>query len=243
MWKCSFYCYFDCFHCRYCSIIHPLKRYIKRKHLRYIVIVIWLLSAVTLTPFIVANNVQKINDVCSCRDFGWNTNSLRVYTAFLMSFTYITPSILLIIINARLIHFQLNRRIPGDENWSKTRKRNMLRKIINQKKSVCLLISMVLVFMICHLPQNIINILWHFGNNLNWTAPISIGIISFHSKIILYLNSALNPILYCFIDRRFRRALHRLLIRWKDRCFSYQRNLPYGPERLNSELVLSLVPL
>ena len=196
---------------------------------------IWLLSAATLTPVIVANHVQIINDVCSCRDFGWNINSLRVYTGFLMSFTYITPSILLIIINARLIHFQLNRQIPGAENWSKTRKINMLRKILNQKKSVSLLISMVLAFMICHLPQNIINILWHFGNNLNRTAPISIGIISFHSEIILYLNSILNPILYCFIDRRFRRALLKLLVRWKDRCFSYQRNLFYGQERLNSE--------
>ena len=55
MWKSSFFRYFDCFHCRYCSITHSLKRYIKRKHLRYIVIMIWLLSAITLTPVIPAN--------------------------------------------------------------------------------------------------------------------------------------------------------------------------------------------
>ena len=148
--------------------------------------------------------------------------TLTVYTAFLTNFTYIIPSTLLIIINAKLIYFRLNRRIPEIGNWSKTRKRNIPRKIRNQK-SVCLLISMVLVFMICDLTQNIINILWHFGNNLNWTAPTFTGVISFYSEIILYLNSALNPILYCFIDWRFRQALLKLLVGSKHRYFSYQR--------------------
>ena len=83
-----------------------------------------------------------------------------------------------------------------------------------------ILIAIVLMFIICHTPRNIMNwyefitvdvILFCKENELEHKPPYWTHISLMLGELTIFLNSSLNFIVYCFVGRKFRRELFQIL--------------------------------
>lgn len=73
-----------------------------------------------------------------------------------------------------------------------------------------MLIAVVMMFAICNLPQQA-RILWrHWGPNYDYTSDFS-TLLTVSTFLISYMNSCMNPLLYAFLSRNFRKAMRELL--------------------------------
>jgi hypothetical protein len=79
----------------------------------------------------------------------------------------------------------------------------------SQRQVLNLIGSIVFVFFLCHLPLRVAGLWFTFEDK---HVIYSLGLerylnILFSTRIIFYLNHALNPIVYNFVSRKFRNAL------------------------------------
>ena len=80
------------------------------------------------------------------------------------------------------------------------------RALLARRRVIRLLIAVVLAFAFCVLPSHVYHIWQQIGN----TASISLftsTLLPPTTYLILYLNSALNPLLYAFLSGNFRKSL------------------------------------
>ena len=103
------------------------------------------------------------------------------------------------------------------------------KKVVQRRKEVIrLLATIVILFAICVLPHHIkvVNHYWNF-----YYLPHSVDVyISPCSFILLYLNSALNPIVYALFSKNFRTSFKDSL-----RCFR-KRQIKVGSNRINKNV-------
>ena len=83
--------------------------------------------------------------------------------------------------------------------------------LVARRRVIRLLIAVVLAFAICVLPSHLYQLWMEFGRpDLASSATIH-KILPTVVYLILYSNSALNPILYAFLSDNFRKSLKELL--------------------------------
>lgn len=80
--------------------------------------------------------------------------------------------------------------------------------VLGRKKVIRLLLAIVISFAICVLPHHI-RLFIHYWDF--WESPLGTELVSPISFVILYLNSALNPILYALFSEHFRKSFKESL--------------------------------
>ncbi len=82
--------------------------------------------------------------------------------------------------------------------------------LVARRKVIRLLIAVVLTFAICVLPSHVYQ-LWTLFGDVGYSPSTFHKILPAVTYLILYTNSALNPILYAFLSDNFRKSLKELL--------------------------------
>lgn len=184
----------------------------------------------TVSPSLFVYRVGEYSGQKRCDEYGWSRQQALEFTYTLLVLTYFLPLLLLFLIYGRIFIFLWFRKIPGIGDLPRCVQAKMKKKSLKKKKLVEMLITVVITFMLCNLPQNVMSLLWYHSQQTGWEPPIYIEIVSFHSEVFFYSNAALSPIVYGFLHGKMKEASFSIL-RWVFCCekrpgdvYSYARS-------------------
>jgi len=176
-----------------------------KRHAKGFISVIWLLSGLATLPYILVLRLDE--KTMSCEE-NWpvNVNYRKAYTLSLFLVEYVVPLTLI-----TFVYLKIAREMRKCIKKRKTSCTNRdLRKShqIERKRVVRMLIVVTALFAVCVLPNNIMWLWLDFGNGEEYERFWDV--VAF-TNIILFANSAANPIAYTICHDNFREEFRHYL--------------------------------
>lgn len=211
---------------RYIYIVHPFEniKWRKPKTVFLLSLIIWLLSCILASPFYYHYGLRSdIHNQCVLLTDDNLQRQFRIYTVTLY---YFIPLIIILICYTRLLYYVYSKEkklIPKNKSnavqWSKKR------------RAVTRMIAIVtLVFSLCWLPLTLFIMLANMFENK--TAILYYFKMIAHS--FAYLNSAVNPLIYAFLNRSFRHNCGNMLS--KPACsLCYRQNYQQRQHKISEQ--------
>ena len=187
---------------RYRAIVTPFKRRLTKKHAKYAIVLIWIvcyLVAGLPTSFLL--KIVDDDGVWICYPFWPTVLESRIHKV-VFAFLVTTPMLIIAFSYIRIVRSLWKTRIiyrtnPGETQLSAIR-------LEQKRKLVKMLITIVIVFATCVMPYVLLAILMEFGA-LPRDEEMRIALVAVLS--LLYMNSALNPIILCTMSKDYRKGL------------------------------------
>ncbi|KAJ7991400.1 hypothetical protein DPEC_G00283430 [Dallia pectoralis] len=172
-----------------------------------ITVLIWLgalLFALPRAVFAKLNTVGDSNDTICLYRFPDGTSWLAANHITRILFGFLLPYLIIMLSYLMLLRFLCRHRLNGVNR----------RRQANVSMSVAVV---VLCFVICWFPYNVLSV-WHSLVLLDLTA---IGPSYYFAQTYIFplanclafTSTCLNPIIYCFVRREYRKALHNLVLK------------------------------
>ncbi|XP_038651789.1 neuropeptide Y receptor type 5-like [Scyliorhinus canicula] len=199
---------------RYYAVCHPLKSRMGRSRSKILIAVIWMVSFSIASVQLFVSRAKYMNLDSEyemiCLETGWPNNTYRkVYTLFLLLFTYMLPLFILTITYWNVGLRLWGRRPPG--NMDKNREAQQDK---SKRKVIKMLFIIVAVFALCWLPFHIFSVTYEFNPAVLPSDPMDITALYFFSHYLAMSHSFWNPLIYGFYNDNFRADLQRLCIRF-----------------------------
>lgn len=186
---------------RYWAVVHPLKRQLTIERVKWVILIIWVISFLPVTPYVA---MLRLNGTSfTCEEQWKDTTCRKVYTLSLFFLQYILP--LAVISCAHVaIAMELQRRTTRDKNFMRSIHIREARKVSR------MLITVTVLFAACVLPNNILWLWLDFGaadkHFVYFSEFLSFG------NIIVFSNSALNPICYTMMSDAYKKEIKIVLL-------------------------------
>ena len=183
---------------RFWAIVHPLQTQMTKRHAKGFISAIWLLSALITLPYIIVLRLDE--ERMSCEEY-WpvNVNYRKAYTLSLFLVEYVVPLTVITFVYlkiARAMRKCIKKRKTSCTNQDLSKSHQLERKRV-----VRMLVVVTVLFAICVLPNNIMWLWLDFGNGEEYEHFWDVVAIT---NIILFANSAANPIAYTICHDNFR---------------------------------------
>lgn len=183
---------------RYWAIVYPLQKQMTKKHAKGFIFAIWLLSALVTLPYILVLRLDE--ETVSCEEH-WpvNANYRKAYTLSLFLVEYVVPLTVISLVYwkiAREMRKCIKKRKTSCANRELSKSHQMERKRV-----VRMLVVVTALFAVCVLPNNIMWLWLDFGNGGEYEHFWDVVAVT---NIILFANSAANPIAYTICHDNFR---------------------------------------
>lgn len=198
---------------RYYAICKPLKAGYKctRKRALLIILVIWIIAVTSTTPMLSITELQEVEyidgdlvTVCiNSLQGGWHlTYYISVFLVFFCS-PFLLLVILYIIIAKRLVVD--SKRIVNCTQDS--------RQIQVRRQVVLMMASVCLIFFICLLPFRLMTlwIIFSSPEDIQQLGMEPYYCLLYFCRIMLYINSSVNPLIYNLISSKFRAGFSKIL--------------------------------
>ncbi|XP_056417208.1 P2Y purinoceptor 2-like [Hyla sarda] len=183
---------------RFLAVCFPM-RFLLWGHIRYARIAsvcIWLVVVIMQSPIFYFVSTSTFDDSTVCHD----TSSIELFDSFVVHSTvnlvtlFCVPFTILIVCNCYMIYVL----IQPTESSTQTSK--------SKKKSVKMIITVMLVFIVCFLPFHVTRTLYYYFRKVNLVpCPIlsAVNVAYKSTRPLASVNSCIDPVLY-FLVWRFR---------------------------------------
>ncbi|XP_041480623.1 growth hormone secretagogue receptor type 1-like isoform X1 [Lytechinus variegatus] len=232
---------------RYVAICHPIKAkaFISTSRAIKFIIAIWILSFIISIPLALSYHLIQacvgIEESTVCQTTDEMESRVNHFYIFSATFLFLLPMTLIIVLYSLIarVLFGVNIKVPMRRSSStkcRTRVNGNLKakedkedQVITMRKQVVkMLVVIAASFFICWFPFHLIRILPIF-NLENWPQHIKDiyyrGLYHF-SIVLLYVSSAINPILYNVMSARFRRAFKQTIL-CRESCHLQQQKVAW----------------
>ncbi|XP_042908623.1 orexin receptor type 2 [Parasteatoda tepidariorum] len=219
---------------RWYAICHPLSFKSTAARAKTNIFLIWLVSIIVALPEAIVLDTRKhpipleTIYLTDCA-YTWSESNTRIYQLFLLLFLYIIPFLLMAVAYYQIAKVLWNKNIPGSSETNHHASRTTISKqngkngttvrlitvnpscegqIQSRRKAAKMLIAVVVIFGLCYFPVHLINALrYTVGLPQN---PVT-TVASLLSHWLCYANSSINPIIYNFMNGKFRKEFKNFL--------------------------------
>ncbi|XP_012253456.2 RYamide receptor-like isoform X5 [Athalia rosae] len=215
---------------RYLAIRSPIafRRVFNRRSTILVIAALWavalsifapVLRAVTLSPMIELDNItlagQRIEHptfyVCT-EDFKPLGIHAHIFGAACFALVYAIPGFIVILAYSMMGRTLCARKPPFDcDSIEGSASSQQGFRLVRERRRVAwILLLLAVLFALCWLPYNVLRLLIDLGVLGDGRA---ISDVLSYCLFLGHANSALNPIVYCFMTRNFRRSVSEILFR------------------------------
>lgn len=201
---------------RYMAIRHPMafRKVFNKSTTLFVIVILWIVALSIFAPLIWVRQVAPLGIPASNMNLAgfcyekWSDSRLRlIYGVLCFVFVYAIPGTVVVLAysltGCRLCAISPPFDGPGNEGMASTRQGT---RLVRERRRVArILLLLAVLFAFCWLPYNVVSLLFDLGINKN------IELFSY-TLLLGHANSAINPILYCFMTRNFRRAVRELVL-------------------------------
>ena len=198
---------------RYLAIRHPMRfrAFSNGRHTLRTITVIWLLSFGVMVPLLLVYQLHTVDLIprepfVFCNEVWQDPRNRHIYDATLFVILFIIPGVFVFASYSRI----------GVKLWTESRAlyqedtkigREQADKIMAGRRKVArMMLILAIVFAVCWLPCHILHLYLDFSP----ASKTALEILPF-TIWLGHANSAFNPIIYCFMNKCFRRCTGRLL--------------------------------
>ena len=194
---------------RFCAVFLPIQKIITPGVGKTLLVLTWLISAVYSAPLLYFSEMQSMGIMSYC-GFGQKEEKqlLRWYKvqSVLIVLALIVISTVYVAIMVKLIR----RKPPGNLTTVAFKRREKQNRDISK-----MLVTLVLAFYVCFLPQWVIQLSLYFG--FSHLMPRN-SAFNFISNFLLLLNGAVNPFIYGKFCRNYQMSFKYFVPRWCCHC-------------------------
>lgn len=196
---------------RFCLVTFPLKKIVTKRIVKFMILAIWLVSFLSVSPLLYAMTIKEINGVIYCYE-EWSPlfdqeAAAKVYTVIMFVLLYALPLLIICVFYSCVVYKIWIRPVPV------ACRSNRAGEIDARKKVLRMLIIVVVVFALCWLPLHISLFLYFFQSN-EYLCGIPQGGFSIGSVGLLlgHATSAINPCLYVAFNKDIRKGFRNILL-------------------------------
>lgn len=185
---------------RYFAVLYPHdeKRRISKTKLKFIIPTCWVFAFIWNFPLFLLLKYDEVIDFCY---EDWPSSPVWYMNAYSLGWLIVIGIIPLTIMASLYSRVVINLWVRTSQPVELTQ-----RAVIKSRKRVTKMVLIVtVVCAVCWLPNLIVYVLDFYGMDSHG------GIVHTTTVVLVTLNSAVNPIVYCFQSKRFRRCVKALL--------------------------------
>ena len=197
---------------RYWAIIHPFRRQPNRFEAKLSICVIWVMSFLLVTPYMITLEYDEKREVCIET---WSETQGHIFTIATFALQYILPLTIIIVAYVFIVYDIALKKTSITSCYEDKGKYRENQKIIK------LLLIITINFALSVLPYHVVQLSVEFGNGgyFKYIADVSIA-----SYLLLYLHSAVNPLIYITFSSSFREGFAESYTKGRIYLCSYQLN-------------------
>ncbi|XP_013772923.1 tachykinin-like peptides receptor 99D [Limulus polyphemus] len=199
---------------RYMAIMHPLKPRMSRMTTLIITLCIWVAGSLLSLPNLLYSTT--ITEMFSNGDYRiicfmvWPDGYSNVsYTEYIYNVVILVLTYMLPITSMTYTYFRVGRELWGSQSIGECTEKQ-LEAVRSKRKIVKMMIVVVFIFAVCWLPYHIYFLLAHHHPEI-----ISSDYVQHIYLAIYWLamsNSMYNPIIYCWMNSRFRQGFKKVFL-------------------------------
>ncbi|XP_067830929.1 prolactin-releasing peptide receptor-like [Heptranchias perlo] len=218
---------------RYIVVAYPIHRRIRLHWFGLIIVAIWVLSLALASPASIHTIYQelKVIDFTACGESWASLEEQRLaYSCIILLLSYVVPlSAVTISYCAITVHLKKRNDLGVDGSnyvkWSK-----------DKRKTFILLVISVLVFAICWLPLQILNLIIDIDIDLTILNYRYVKVLHLSCHWVAMSSSCYNPFIYASLHRKFRLHL-RGYVQHRKRNSSFMSSISSPPHTAAVDLL------
>ncbi|XP_075210826.1 orexin receptor type 2-like [Lycorma delicatula] len=161
-------------------------------------------------PPVLKEAAQRHNIAWCIENWTHHTSSSfkHIYGLTCFIVVYFTPCCVIIFAYGLMGHRLCRVQPPFDTNIE-NRSSQQMRLVRDRRRVARLLVVLAILFAFCWLPYNILQLV--FDLDLSYGAEAKMMRVFPFTLLLGHVNSAINPLLYCFMTKNFRKTIYNLL--------------------------------